>query len=150
MGRAGLAHHYPRDPLHQLLTILPMDLRLDTLTQNTALRLYRAPKGSQLLQRLGENWHPPSPNEPPLPTPTRKKAVTTLCALAKRAHPDGPRVEAFPEIPTGMPHWNGRVQLIPKQVHWDYAQVTNALTDSCREGVTVNIYCDAVCWNFRG
>ena len=43
---SGTFRTTPRDPLHQLLTILPMDLRLSILTQNTALRLYRAPKGS--------------------------------------------------------------------------------------------------------
>jgi len=40
----------PRDPLHQLLNILPMDLRLNMIVQNSALRLYRAPQQSQLLK----------------------------------------------------------------------------------------------------
>jgi len=38
---AGAFRTTPRESLHQLLTILPMDLRLDMLTQNAALRLYR-------------------------------------------------------------------------------------------------------------
>ena len=38
---AGAFHTTPCKPLHQLLTILLMDLRLEMLTQNMALRLYR-------------------------------------------------------------------------------------------------------------
>lgn len=45
----------PREPFHQLLNIFPMDLRLDMLTKNMALHLYRLPKDSQLLLRLGES-----------------------------------------------------------------------------------------------
>jgi hypothetical protein len=40
----------PREPLHQLLNILPMDLRLDMILQKTAFRLYKTPKESQLLK----------------------------------------------------------------------------------------------------
>jgi hypothetical protein len=57
----------PRDPLHQLLTILPTDLRLNTIVQKTALRLYKAPKESQLLICLGGGMVLPKPNRPPTP-----------------------------------------------------------------------------------
>jgi hypothetical protein len=39
-----------QEPLHHLLDIFPMDVRLKMITQNTAFRLYKAPKGSQLLK----------------------------------------------------------------------------------------------------
>jgi hypothetical protein len=42
-----------RESQHQLLHILPMDLRLTTILQSTAFRLYKVPKGSQLLKWLG-------------------------------------------------------------------------------------------------
>ena len=124
-----------------------MELRLDILIQNTVLRLYRAPKGSQLTRRLGEHWHIPSSDQLPLPTPTRSRAVTTLRTLASKVPPGGPQILAFPEIPPDAPSWNGQVQLTPKQTHWDYTVVSNTLTESCREGDTINIYCDAVLSN---
>ena len=144
---SGTFRTAPREPLHQLLTILPMDLRLNMITQNTALRLYKVPKESQLLIRLGGAWHVPSPIDLPLPTPNKSRAITTLRTLAARVPTDGPRIDPFPELPPGAPSWNGRTKLIPKHTDWDYHEVTNALTEACREGHTVNIFCDAVISN---
>ena len=42
----------PCNPLHQILSILPISLHLDMLTLNYALRLYRLPRDSQLLKCL--------------------------------------------------------------------------------------------------
>jgi hypothetical protein len=53
----------PREPLHQLLNILPMKLRLNMTLQTAAFRLYKAPKKSQLLIRVGGAWHTPSPDD---------------------------------------------------------------------------------------
>ena len=75
---SGTFRTTPREPLHQLLTVLPMNLRLDMLIQSTALCLYKAPGSSQLLRRLGPAWHTPTPNASPLPTPFRAGATTTL------------------------------------------------------------------------
>jgi hypothetical protein len=50
-------------------------------------------------------------------------------------------------VPPGAPSWNGRATLIPKHADWDYSQVAKALTETCREGRAVNIYCDAVVSN---
>ena len=137
----------PREPLHQLLTILPMDLRLNLLTQNTALRLYRAPSGSQLLRRLGGDWHAPSPTDLPLPAPIRNRATTTLRALAARVPVSGPRIIPFPDLPAGAPSWNGRITLIPKQGEQDYTRVSDALVESCNLGLSTNIYCGAIISN---
>jgi hypothetical protein len=100
---SGAFRTTPREPLHQLLTILPMDLRLDMLTQSTALRLYRVPNGSQLRRRLGEPWYDPSPEELPLPTPNDPRTNTTLRRLAAKVSPHGPRVDPFPILPEGGP-----------------------------------------------
>jgi len=54
------------------------------LVQNTALRLYKVPKESQLLVRLGGAWHTPNPNDLPLPTPNRSRVSTTLRTLAAK------------------------------------------------------------------
>ena len=144
---SGTFRTTPQEPLHQLLTILPMDLRLKLLTQSTALRLYKVPKESQLLLRLGGDWHTSRPSDLPLPTPNRTRAVTTLRALAASVSPNGPRIDPFPDMPLGAPSWNGRVKVTPKNADWDYSEVTNALTEACREGRLINIYCDAVVSN---
>jgi Reverse transcriptase (RNA-dependent DNA polymerase) len=144
---SGTFRTTPREPLHQLLTILPMDLHLNLVTQNTALRLYRAPNGSQLIRRLGGAWHTPSPIDFPLPAPNRRRANTTLCSLAARVPPSGPRIVPFPDPPASGLLWDERVTLIPKREDWDYSQVSDALTDFCRRGLSTNIYCKAVISN---
>jgi hypothetical protein len=134
----------PRDALHHLLTILPMDLRLNMLVQNTALRLYKVPRDSQLLKRLGGAWHIPTPEEAPLPVQTRRKLKTTLSSLAARVPAQGPRVNPFPDVPAGAPTWNGRLQTTPKLKDRDYSQITDAVTTACQEGFVVNVYCDGL------
>jgi hypothetical protein len=47
---SGTFRTTPREPLHQLLSIFPINLHLDMITQDTALRFYKAPKCSQLLK----------------------------------------------------------------------------------------------------
>ena len=144
---SGTFRTTPREPLHQLLTILPMDLRLNMLTQNTALRLYKAPKNSQLLRRLGPAWHTPTPDDLPLPTPDRPRLVTTLRTLAAKVPPTGPRITPFPTLPQGAPRWGGRVTLIPRQDDWDYPVISEEMKNACHQGLTTNIYCEAVLSN---
>jgi hypothetical protein len=141
---SGTFRTTPRDPLHQLLNVLPMDLRLNMIVQNSAIRLYRVPKESQLLKRIGGTWYTPIANDLPLPVPIRSNVKTTLRDLAARVPANGPRIEAFPEIPQGAPKWGGRVHSIPKQKDWDYEVITNALTAACRDDSLVNIFCNGV------
>src|SRR6266849_3120429 len=112
--------------------------------QNTALRLYRTPKESQLLKRLGGAWHTPGPEDPPLPVPIRRDVKTTLRELASRVPVEGVRIDAFPEVPLGAPTWDGKIHVIPKQKDWDYDIITNTLTAACRNDTLVNIFCDGV------
>ena len=77
---AGAFKTSPREPLQQLLNILPITLRLRMLTDNSALRLYRLQPSSQVLLRLGGDWSP-NPSEQ-IPTPVRTNAKTALRALA--------------------------------------------------------------------
>jgi hypothetical protein len=144
---SGTFRTTPREPLHQLLNILPMDLRLNLMIQKTAFRLYKAPKGSQLLKRLGGAWHAPDANGLPLPASNRNSLKTTLRTLAARVPANGPRVNPFPDLPPGAPHWNGQVRTILKQKDWDYEMVTNTLTTACREGETTNIFCNGILSN---
>ena len=48
----------PIDPLHQLMGIMPIDLRLQLLLKNAALRLYIIPTSSQLAARVPGPWGP--------------------------------------------------------------------------------------------
>jgi hypothetical protein len=137
---AGAFCTTPREPLHQLLTILPMDVRLEMLTQNTALRLYRVAGDSQLLRRLGGAWLPAQPDDQPLPTPNSHTARTTLHALASQISAKGPCIQPFPDAPPDAPGWDSRVTCDPKQDKWDYQQATEALVALCKEGQSVNIF----------
>jgi len=144
---SGTFRTTPHEPLHHLLNIFPMDMQLNMIIQNSTLRLYKAPKGSQLLKRLGGAWHTPSLDELPLPTPNRCSLKTTLRSLADRVPANGLRIEPFPDIPPGAPLWNGRIQVVLKQKEWDYEMVTNTLIVACRKDTTINIFCDGVVSN---
>jgi Reverse transcriptase (RNA-dependent DNA polymerase) len=139
---SGTFRTTPREPLHQLLNILPMDLRLKRILLKMALRLYKAPKGSQLLIRIGGAWHQPAATDLPLPASNRASLKSTLWLLANRVPANGPRIDPFPEIPLGAPDWGGKVKVIRKQKEWDYKLVTNTLTTACHEGSTINIFCN--------
>ena len=126
-----------------------MSLRLDMLIQSTALHLYKAPGNSQLLRRLGPAWHTPGPPTPdaPLPTPIRAGTATMLRNLASKAPPGGPHIDPFPTLPPGAPQWDGRVTLVPKQEGWDYPLVSEEIKNACHQGLTTNVYCEAILSN---
>jgi len=117
------------------------------LTQNSALRLYRLPKTSQLLRRLGEGWHQPTPKDPPLPMLNNAGCVTTLRTLVARVPADGPRISQYPTLPHDAPQWNGRVETIPKKKDEDYDCLTEAIVNACLVGNTMNIFCEGVVSN---
>jgi hypothetical protein len=117
---AGAFHTTPCKPLHQLLTILPMEMRLTMLTQNTAFRLYRVSKDSQLLRCLSGNWYMARPNEGSLPTPNNTTYKTVLHALATHVSDKGLRIHTFLDIPLDAPTWNGRVECTPRQTNHNY------------------------------
>ena len=137
----------PQAPLHQLLTIFPMEFRLNMLLQNSALWLYKVPNESQLLRCLEGKWHTPSLNDLPLPTPNNPHAALTLQKLAACMPANGPCIIPFPTKPVGTPDWNRRVKIIPKNSNWDYCQTTEALIHCCRAGATVNIFCEGIVSN---
>ena len=96
----------PWDPLHQLMTIYPMKIRLNLLIQNTALCLYRVPRGSQLLKQLGQEWLPLEHDQTWLPTPNDISTNTMLQKLTSWIPTDGPYIELFPLILKDAPTWN--------------------------------------------
>ena len=112
---AGAFRTTPCKPLHQLLTIYPMDIQLKMLTQNMASRLHKASKESQLLKRLGGEWYPHRTQDTPLPMPNNKRARTTLWLLAAQVLAKCPQIQLFPDLPPDVPTWGGRVTCHPKQ-----------------------------------
>lgn len=135
---AGAFRTTPREPLHQLFNILPIDLRLRMMTDNSALRLYRLQNSSQVLLRLGVEWSP-SPQES-IPTPVRKRAKTALRALASRVSAKGKRIEAFPDLPNGAPQWDGRVSVQNPIKRDDQAAHTEQLVNQQHLGTTPQIF----------
>jgi hypothetical protein len=104
----------PHKPLHQLLSILPIDLQLNMLTKTYTLRLYRLPRASQPLKRLQEPWSEKTAKDLPLPAPQWKSAKTALkwlasCVLAKGLH-----IETFPLAPQNGPNQNGQLTCQPE------------------------------------
>ncbi|KAH9954195.1 hypothetical protein BC827DRAFT_1244281 [Russula dissimulans] len=124
-----------------------MDLRLDKTITNAALRLYRLPSANQLFRRLGDGWHNPKQEDLTLPTPERAEAKTTLRLLAAKVPAEGPRIIPYPALPEGAPSWGGRVEIIPKKGNEDYQQITGVLINDCREGNTLNVFCEGLVSN---
>ena len=117
---AGAFRTAPREALHEHLRIFPMHIRLTMLTKTSALRLYRLPKESQLLCRLGQEWHKPDPEDLPSPVPTTnrtagKKRPSPLEALANRVPANGPRCNELAVAPWEATNWGPRLAFIPRQ-----------------------------------
>ena len=88
---AGAFRTAPREALCHLTRMLPMEQYLEKLTHTSALRLYRLPRSSQLLRRLGPDWYEPRHGDLPLVVPQNspqhgrgKQCSTVLEALALR------------------------------------------------------------------
>lgn len=116
---AGAFRTAPRDALHEHLRIFPMHIRLTMLTKTSALRLYRLPKQSQLLCRLPEPWHIPTPDDLPSSVPARQRKAGTkprpspLEALASRVPANGPRCDELAVAPWEAPNWGNRLSFKP-------------------------------------
>ena len=112
---AGAFHTAPREALCHLTHMLPMEQYLEKLTHTSALRLYRLPRTSQLLRRLGPDWYEPRHRDFPLVVPqnspergTGKQHSTVLEALALRVPSHGPKVDLMAIAPWEIPIWAER------------------------------------------
>ena len=113
---AGAFRTAPREALCHLTRMLPMEIYLEKLTFTSALRLYRLPGSSQLLRRLGQDWHVPSPEDLPLAVPTNrgrqgshKQRPTALEALASRVPIIGPKIDVTVIAPWEVPNWRAQM-----------------------------------------
>lgn len=104
----------PREALLQLTRMIPMRHFLEKLSHTSALCLYRLPRASQLLKRLGPQWYAPRPGDIPLPIPPATANIiarkpTSLEGLAARIPAAGPRVDVTAIPPWEVPIWDDRV-----------------------------------------
>jgi hypothetical protein len=102
----------PRGALLHFTRMIPMKYYIEKLTYTSALRLYRLPRASQLLRRLGPDWYVPSQGDLPLPVPRsrvlpgkRNQRPTALEALAQKVPSEGPRVDVVAIAPWEAPNW---------------------------------------------
>jgi hypothetical protein len=102
----------PREPLLHFTRMLPMKFFIEKLTYTSALRLYRLPRESQILRRLGTNWYSPGQGDLPLPVlrshvlpGKRNQRPTVLEALALRVPSEGPKVDIAAVAPWEVPNW---------------------------------------------
>jgi hypothetical protein len=109
----GAFHTAPREPLLQITRMLPMRHFLEKLTYTSALRLYRLPRNSQLLRRLGHDWYSSGHGDQPTlllggvdqPVNSQTLRPTVLEALARRVPSWGPRVDVVAVSPWEVPNW---------------------------------------------
>jgi hypothetical protein len=102
----------PREPLLHFSRMLPMKFFIEKLTYTSALCLYRLPRESQILRRLGKDWYSPGQGDLPLPVPRtrvlpgkRNQRPTVLEALALRVPSEGPKVDVAAIAPWEVPNW---------------------------------------------
>ena len=102
----------PREALLHITRMLPMRHYIEKLTHTSALRLYRLPRASQLLRRLGPDWHvlghgdfPLVVTRPSVEHGRRNQRPTVLEALAARVPSWGPRVDLKVIAPWEVPNW---------------------------------------------
>jgi hypothetical protein len=121
----------PREPLHEFLRVLPAQHFLEKLIHTSALRLYRVPRGSQLLSRLGHKWDSSVQTGTdwvlpgPLTASSRngsgrsKQRPTALEALGARVPAEAPCADIVAVAPWEVPNWGEQCQLMgithPKQ-----------------------------------
>jgi hypothetical protein len=108
----GVFRTAPREPLLHFTRMLPMKFFIKKLTYTSALRLYRLPRESQILRRLGVDWYSPGQGDLPLPVPRsrilpgkRNQRPTALEALALKVPSGGPKVDMVALAPWEVPNW---------------------------------------------
>ena len=115
----GSFHTAPRGALLHFTRMLPMAHYIEKLTHTSALRLYRLPRASQLLRRLGPDWYVPGHGDFPLVVTRplvvhgrRNQRPTALEALAARVPSWGPRVDVSWISPWEVPNWVAKISVM--------------------------------------
>jgi Reverse transcriptase (RNA-dependent DNA polymerase) len=94
----GAFRSTPREPLHQLIVIPPIQIRLQRLATQAAIRLLTLPKSSPVLHRLGPPWCSAEGSGVPLPYPMLARPLDTCI------HRLSSRVPAECRLPPCLDH----------------------------------------------
>ena len=115
----GSFHTAPRGPLLHFTCMLPMAHYIEKLTYTSVLWLYRLPRASQLLRRLGPDWYVAGHGDFPLVVTRplvvhgrRNQCPTALEALATKVPSWGPCVDVTWIGPWEVPNWVVKVQVM--------------------------------------
>jgi hypothetical protein len=152
----GSFHTAPRETLLQITRMLPMRHFLEKLTYTSALRLYRLPNESQLLKRLGPDWHDAGYGDTLTLLPVRVDRTansrilrpTVLEALAQRVPSWGPRVDVVAVSPWEVPNWAANLTYMGVVRPHERRAWIRDLTISC-EGWNAMIIHTAACITSR-
>jgi hypothetical protein len=136
---AGSFHTAPHKALLQLMRMLPMRHFVEKLTYTSALWLYRLPWASQLLWRLGPDWHvlghgdfPSVVTRSPDVCGCWNQCPTVLEALALTVPSDGPRVNHTMISPWEVPNWVAQLWYMGVVAPYVRKAWTRDLTAACK------------------
>jgi hypothetical protein len=98
---SGAFRSAPREPLHQLTAILPINIHLKKLVSQAAIWLLSLPTNSPVLHRLGHLWSSEQGSGVPLPSPLllTRPPLTCIRRLAKQVSTDSRRPPTFDNPP---------------------------------------------------
>ena len=103
----------PAEPLHQLIVILPIHIRLQMLSKNAALTLLTIPHSSQLIQRLGPPWCNTDELEDDLPLTPHLTPSTPLTRLAALVPHESRRPTSYhPNQHARLPPYNDQLRAL--------------------------------------
>jgi hypothetical protein len=98
---SGCFRTTPLDPIHHITSILPIDIYLNRLLDNAAIRLQSLPSTSQPMLRLGPEWKLYNGHLPILYQPRKPVTVphSNLRQLAARTDCQGERLQPYTVAP---------------------------------------------------
>jgi hypothetical protein len=144
----------PREALLHFTRMVPMHHYVEKLTYTSALRLYRLPRPSQLLSRLGPDWYVAGQGDLPMVV-ARSRALpgkhnqhpTALEALALKVPSSGPKVDLTVLAPWEVPNWVDHVSYMGVETPYIRTNWIRALTASNTDSSTMFIHVAAATCN---
>jgi hypothetical protein len=144
----------PREALLHFTRMVPMRHYIEKLTYMSALRLYRLPRPSQLLSRLGPDWYVVGQGDLPMVV-SRSRALpgkrnqrpTALEALALKVPSSGPKVDLMVLAPWEVPNWVDHVSYMGVGTPFVRKSWIRDLTASGVDSSTMFIHVAAVTCN---
>jgi hypothetical protein len=144
----------PREALLHFTRMVPMHHYIEKLTYTSALRLYRLPRPSQLLSRLGPDWYVAGQGDLPMVV-TRSHALpgkrnqhpTALEALTLKVPSSGPKVNLTVLAPWEVPNWVDHISYMGVETPFIRKSWIRDLTASGVDSSTMFIHAAAATCN---